>query len=442
VVYSLFIGHIGDLRAAAVFFKKFDDPPKLIRKAEPRMNRDIEYYRKYRWVVVTVGLFVMMVISIYQYSWSLFAYSLAQEFKWDLATIGLTFTVFAYTATFIQPFSGYVADSFGPRKVSVAASVLVGLGFLLCSFATSPAQLYFFYGLGGVGVGVLYGLSTASAIKWFPDKRGFATGLVVFGFGAGTAIFNWMIQGSLESNGFRITLQYLGVLMLAVLVPASFFYKFPPPQWLPTGQGSAQKKGVHPAEYKPAAMMATYQWYLIYFCFAFTVSIVLLFGAQMKMVAREYNLPKGYFDLLLVVFPLGNGLSRVVSGAVSDRLGREKTMVFFYALLGVSIVALLLFGTHPFLFVLIVFLAALLGGAPFALYPATVGDYYGAKYSTVNYGITYTAKAWAGLISGWLSGYLVSQTGSYKIPLVAIAVCSLLAAFLSHPRLMKSPQRS
>ena len=185
------------------------------------MDRDIEYYRKFRWVVVLIGLFVMMVISIYQYSWSLFAYSLAQEFKWDLATIGLTFTVFAYTATFIQPFSGYIADSFGPRKVSVLASVIVGLGFLLSSLASSPGQLYFFYGLGGIGVGILYGLSTASAIKWFPDRRGFATGLVVFGFGAGTAIFNWMIQGSLETHGFRTTLQYLGILMLGVLVPAS-----------------------------------------------------------------------------------------------------------------------------------------------------------------------------------------------------------------------------
>ena len=405
------------------------------------MDRDIEYYRKFRWVVVLIGLFVMMVISIYQYSWSLFAYSLAQEFKWDLATIGLTFTVFAYTATFIQPFSGYIADSFGPRKVSVLASVIVGLGFLLSSLASSPGQLYFFYGLGGIGVGILYGLSTASAIKWFPDRRGFATGLVVFGFGAGTAIFNWMIQGSLETHGFRTTLQYLGILMLGVLVPASFFYKFPPPQWMPQAKGGGKKSSDQPAEFKPVAMMGTYQWYLIYFCFAFTVSIVLLFGAQMKMVAKEYQLPKAYFDLLLVLFPLGNGLSRVVSGAVSDRLGREKTMVFFYGFLGFSILALLLFGTHPLLFVLIVFLAALLGGAPFALYPATVGDYYGAKYSTVNYGITYTAKAWAGLISGWVSGYFVSQMGSYRIPLIIIAVCSLLAAFFSNPRIMRSPQK-
>ncbi|MFC1817247.1 hypothetical protein ACFL0M_15230 [Thermodesulfobacteriota bacterium] len=95
----------------------------------------------------------------------------------------------------------------------------------------------------------------------------------------------------------------------------------------------------------------------------------------------------------------------------------------------------------PLFFVIFVFVAALLGGAPFALYPATIGDYYGASYSTTNYGITYTAKALAGLISGWFSGYLVMQFGSYRLPLILVAICSLMAAAVSMPRLMKSPHK-
>jgi OFA family oxalate/formate antiporter-like MFS transporter len=398
-----------------------------------------QLYRSRR-ILLLMALLVMMVISIYQYSWSLFAFALARELKWNLATIGLTFTVFAYCVTFIQPFSGYVADSFGPRKVSILAAVLTGLGFLLCSWATTPLTLYVFYGLGSLGVGILYGLSTASAIKWFPDKRGFATGLVVFGFGAGTALFNWVIQKSLDLHGFRPTFFYMGFFMLAVLIPAAFFYKYPPAQWKPSSAGA--KKAPAPAiEFRPAEMLRTHQWFLIYFCFSFTVSIVLMFGAQMKMLAREYRLPQDYFNALLILFPLGNGLSRVVAGAISDRWGRERTMMIFYALLGLSIIALLKFGDHPATFVAIVFIAALLGGSPFALYPATVGDYYGARYSTVNYGITYTAKAWAGFISGWLSGYFVTQFGSYRIPLILIAVCSLIAAIVSNPKWMNAPQR-
>jgi len=405
------------------------------------MQEDLTRYFQFRRILILVALFVMMIISIYQYSWSLFAFIIAQELKWDLATVGLTFTIFAYTATFIQPLSGYLADSFGPRKVSFLAAVLVGLGFFLSSFATSPTELYLYYGLGGIGVGILYGVSTASAIKWFPEKRGAATGLVVFGFGAGTALFNWVIQRSLDTHGFRPTFQYLGLIMLLILVPATFFYKYPQPQWTGTFKTPAKSDTLPPAECKPLEMVQTYQWYLIYFCFAFTVSIVLLFGAQLKMLAKEYNLPQNYFDLLLIVFPLGNGLSRVISGTLSDKLGREITMMIFYSLLGLSIILLLRFGDSPLLFLIIVFVAALLGGSPFALYPATIGDYYGAKYSTVNYGITYTAKAWAGLISGWLSGYFVTLLGSYKVPLILIAACSILAAVFSNPRWMKPPNR-
>jgi OFA family oxalate/formate antiporter-like MFS transporter len=93
------------------------------------------------------------------------------------------------------------------------------------------------------------------------------------------------------------------------------------------------------------------------------------------------------------------------------------------------------------LFVATVFIAALLGGAPFALYPSTIGDYYGTGYATTNYGFTYTAKAWAGLISGWLSGYLVIQFGSYRVVLVLLAIGSLVAAVISNPRLMQPPQK-
>jgi len=391
----------------------------------------------YRWVLVSAAFVVMMVISIYQYSWFLFAYTLQQEFGWNLAAVGLTFTVFAYTATFIQPFSGFVADTYGPRKTAVAASLLVGLGLVMASRVSSPQGLYLFYGLGGMGVGVLYGISTACAVKWFPGRRGLATGFVVFGFGAGTALFNWVIEGLLQARGFRTTFVILGVCMMVVLIPLSFVYRYP--KATPPGPGSQGKGAERSSEYRPFEMVRTYQWPLIYFSFTITVSIVLIFGAQMKMLAGEFKIPANYFGLLLVLFPLGNGLSRVVAGSVSDRFGRERTMTVFYLLLGLSILALVFFGHTPVVFVLIVVVAALLGGAPFALYPATIGDYYGSRYSTTNYGITYTAKAWAGLISGWLSGYLVMRFGSYKVPLVMVALCSIVAAVICHPRFLRAP---
>lgn len=394
----------------------------------------------YRWLLISASFAMMMIISIYQYSWFLFAYAIQTHLHWSLAAIGLTFTIFTYTATFIQPFSGFIADSYGPKKVAIAASFLVGIGLILASFASSPRVFYLFYGFGGLGVGVLYGVSTACAVKWFPERRGFAAGLVVFGFGAGTAFFNWFIQALLESKGLRATFLCLGFFMMITLLALSVFFKYPRDGW--SSSFDSGKKMIEMSfDYKPFEMLITRQWFLIYFSFAVTVSIVLMFGAQMKMLSKEFSIPPHYFSLVLVLFPLGNGLSRVFAGTVSDRIGREKTMMIFYSLLGLSILSFVFFGHVPVIFVVIVFTAALLGGAPFALYPATIGDYYGSKYSTTNYGITYTAKAWAGLISGWLSGYLVMEFGSYRLPLVLVALCSLVAAVLSNPRLMKAPNR-
>ncbi|MEW6335425.1 MAG: OFA family MFS transporter [Thermodesulfobacteriota bacterium] len=389
---------------------------------------------------MSASFVVMMVISIYQYSWFLFAFTLHKQYNWVLSTIGLTFTIFTYAATFIQPFSGYVADSYDPRKVAITASFLVGSGMLLASTAESPGMLYLYYGIGGIGVGILYGLSAACAVKWFPDRRGFATGLVVFGFGAGTMIFNWFIQQMLQSIGLDMTFVYLGIGMLVILVPLSLLYRYPK-EPTPGDKPPERRWDASRSDYTPMEMIKTPQWFLIYFSFTFTVSVVLIFGAQMKMMADEFGLPKGYFNLLLVLFPLGNGLSRVFAGAISDKFGREKTMVVFYSLLALSIFSFVFFARVPLFFVAIVFVAALLGGAPFALYPATIGDYYGSKYSTTNYGITYTAKAFAGLISGWLSGYLVMQFGSYTPTLVFVACCSLLAAVISMPMILKAPRR-
>lgn len=395
---------------------------------------------QYRWLLLLSAFAVMMVISIYQYSWFLFSFKIQADYGWSLASLGLVYTIFHYTSTLIQPFSGYIADTFSPRWVALGAALLVGAGFILCSIFPSVWPFSIYYGLGGFGGGILYGISTATAIKWFPDKRGFATGLVVFGFGAGTALFNLAIEKSLLLNGLTPTFRYLGIIMLLVLIPLSLVYRYPKDNLIMPSKGSGNPKKLKDAhDFKPLAMLKTYQWYLIYFSFSFTISIVLIFGAQMKVLAVEYGLPDGYFKILLICFPLANGLSRVIAGYVSDIIGRAKTMVVFYSLLGISVFALVLLGNIPILFFLFVIIASLLGGAPFVLYPTTIGDFYGPKYSTTNYGITYTAKSLAGLISGWLSGYLVMQFGSFKLPLIVIALLSIVSALISLPKFMKAP---
>jgi OFA family oxalate/formate antiporter-like MFS transporter len=395
---------------------------------------------RYRWFILSLAILLNMTISIYQYSWSLFANNLQEELGWSLAAVSFTFTIFQLT-NFSQPFSGALADARGPKGVGIVSTLLVGLGFILSSQTSAPWQLWVCFGMGGIGVGALTALAVAAAIKWFPDKRGLASGLTAFGYGAGTAIFNWMIQAFLKIFGVRSTFIYIGLLMIAILLPAVLLFKYPPDAWTPAPAGLSSKSSRVNRDYTPGEMVRTPQWFLIYFSFTFAISTVLVFAAQMKMIAREFGIPQAYFDLVLILFPLGNGVSRIFGGAISDRIGREKTMVIFFVLLGLSVLTLIYLGANPVVFVIFVFLCALLGGSPFALYAATIGDYYGPKYATTNLGITQTSKAWAGLISGWFCGFLVSLTGSFKLPLFIIAACTLTAGILSHPRVLKPPHR-
>lgn len=395
--------------------------------------------RTARWLLLGAAFCVMMVISIYQYSWFLFADRIHRELGWSLASLGLIYTIFHYTSTLILPFSGYLADSYGPRTIAMGAAILVGAGLVLCALFTSPWAFRVCYGLGGVGGGILYGLSAAMAIKWFPEKRGMASGLVVFGFGAGTALFNMGIDWLLDTQGLKRTLFFLGMGSMAVLLPLCALYNYPEGEGRSEGASPEPNIGPSAHSWKPLEMVRTRQWYSIYLAFTFSVSVVLLFGAHMKTMGTYYSLPEGYMKILMVLFPLANGLSRVMAGAISDKLGRENTLAIFYTLLGGAILSLALLGDIPILLVSMVILASLLGGAPFAIYPATIGDYYGSRYATANYGITYTAKAWAGLISGWLSGYLVTKFGSYNGPLLFMAGGCLIAAVLSNPWVLKPP---
>ena len=405
------------------------------------MDPELYGYFQFRRKLLLFVFFVMMMIGAYQYSWSLSAYSILDELKWDLPTVSLTFTAYLFAQAFIQPVSGILADSYGPRGMVTISSFLVGMGFILSSFISAPWQLYLFYGLGGLGVGALDNISTAVAVKWFPDKKGFAGGFVTFGFAAGAGLFNWFIQALLESFGFRTTFRSLGIFIGVLLIFFTLFYRYPPKEWASFFENKKKLETKASIEYGPREMLGTYQWYLIYFSFVVTISIVLMFAAQIKMMLKEFHISRTFINLIIVIFPIGNGLSRILAGTVSDRIGRGKTMMLFYGLLGVAIFSLTQLHHLPVLFAIMVFIVSLLGGSPFGLYPATIGEYYGLKRFTTNYGITITAKAWAGVISGWFVGLLVSQFGSYKIPLMILSVCSFLAAFLSNPFLMKPPRR-
>ena len=138
-----------------------------------------------RWTQLAIGIVCMVMIANLQYGWTLFTIPIAQKFGWSLASIQVAFTLFVLFETWLVPLEGYLVDRFGPRIIVFAGGLLAGLAWVLNSIAESLAMLYFAQVIGGLGAGAVYGTCIGNALKWFPDRRGFAAGLTAAGFGIG-----------------------------------------------------------------------------------------------------------------------------------------------------------------------------------------------------------------------------------------------------------------
>ncbi|MEM3479767.1 MAG: OFA family MFS transporter [Candidatus Bathyarchaeia archaeon] len=393
-----------------------------------------------RWVLLAGAVIVMMFIAIYQYSWSLFASGLNSNLGWSMTTIQAAFTLYTYAATFVQPLSGYFADKFGPRKIAVLAGLLAALGLSLNYMVSSPLHLYTYYALGSIGVGMLYGISTSIAVKWFPDKRGLATGIVTFGFGAGTAIFNVPIQSWISNYSVKTAFLYTGILMLIFIMPFTLLYSYP--ETAQTSERQRLEEGGDAANWRWHEMLKTGQWWLIYISFSIMAAIALLFGAHIVPMAKASNISANVLSLALVAYPLANGFSRVLGGLISDHVGRQITATLFYTLAGAMMIALSFTASNPIGFASFVVLTMLFAGSVFAFNPALIGDFYGPRYSTTNYGITYTAKSWGGLISGYVTAYFSAALNNNYAPLtIGLGTGALIAAVLVSPWLLKKPRK-
>src|SRR6266849_6744699 len=154
-----------------------------------------------RWVILLFSILGMVAVANFQYGWTLFVPPLQKKLNVDQALIQVTFTVFVLLETWLVPFEGWLVDTFGPRLLVMLAGVLAGLGWVGSGKAESVTGLYLSYAVAGIGAGIVYGTAVGSALKWFPDHRGFAAGLTAAGFGAGSAFTVAPIKKMIDASG-------------------------------------------------------------------------------------------------------------------------------------------------------------------------------------------------------------------------------------------------
>ena len=387
-----------------------------------------------RWVQLGASLVAMIMIANLQYSWTLFVKPIQAATGWKLSEISLAFTLFILFQTWVQPLDGWLIDRLGPRLFVTVAGVLCGAGWAYMGSATTLPQLYASYMLAGVGAALVYSGSIGSALKWFPDRRGLAAGIMAAGFGGGTALFIPVIARLIRTSGYGSAFFWTGLFQGIVIVIVAQFLRHPPAEILKTavvkaGSAIGRRTSDHFTTWE---MLRTPHFYALYLMFVMMATGGLLVTAQAGPVATSWGISLAALTLATTLSPIANGLSRISWGWVSDRIGRETTMMIAFSLQAICLLMVLTIGRlSGGLFTLSLVLVFFTWGEVFSLFPAITGDYFGSRYATSNYGFMYSAKGVASILGGVVAALLYERFGSWTACFYGSAALALCAAVVA-----------
>jgi OFA family oxalate/formate antiporter-like MFS transporter len=395
-----------------------------------------------RWIVACGGL-VMQIALGSVYAWSVFRTPLVRQLHASISVVSLTFTITIFTLGWTAFAGGLWMRAKGPRVVGLTGGLLYGLGVLLASFSGHGLWiLYLTYGvLGGAGIGFSYIVPIATLVKWFPDRRGFITGVAVAGFGAGALITAPIATRLIQTVGVLQTFAWLGSASLILVVAAALFMQDPPADWQRAGwypaQGKAQPSAV---SYSLKQALSSWQWYALWAILFLNVSAGISIISQASPMAQEITGVNTALAASMVgIISIANGGGRFLWAWLSDLLGRRWVFLAMF-LLQAGLFSMLP-RIHSFgLFTVLVFLILLCYGGGFGTMPAFCADYFGAKNVGSIYGLMLTAWGFGSAFGPVLIAHVRQATGRYDQALLILAASTFAASII--PFLLKAPSRA
>ena len=384
-----------------------------------------------RWWHVVGGLCMNLALGSL-YAWSVFVAPLEKEFGWTRADTSTVFTVaiVVFALSFIV--AGRLQDRLGPFRISLVGSVLLTLGFLLCTKTSSLTYLIVCFGvLVGVGNGFGYATPIPVMAKWFPDKRGLAVGLAVAGYGGGSAIFGpmanlWLIP----TYGWRTTFAVLGVVFFAMTLVGAFLLKNPPAGYRPPGwvPAPASKSAATTYEFSPGEMWRTAPAWFMWVAYALGCSAGLMVISQLVPFAKSMKISSEALQTMtLFVGAVGSASGRVLSGWMSDALGRLNVLRLMIGVSAAAMPLLYLSGNNVAMLYVMVFVVYWCFGTQLSVNASTTADFWGTKNAGINYGLMFTAYGVAGIIGPKIGGALFDRYKDYKAAFYTAAVLAVVA---------------
>ena len=245
-----------------------------------------------RWLLAGAGVLMQLAFGAV-YAWSVFLNPLVKTFGWSISEVTLTFSIAILVLGFAAFLGGLWMSRVGPRTVGIVAGICYGLGVALSSLSAGRLWvLYLSYGvLGGLGLGLGYIVPVATLVKWFPDRRGFITGLAVAGFGAGALLTAPAAAALIGRVGVLHTLGILGIIYLVMVVAGASVMSNPPPGWVPKGwQPSAKKQAQFATrDYTLQQALSTWQWYALWAILFLNVTAGISIISQAAPMAGEIS---------------------------------------------------------------------------------------------------------------------------------------------------------
>lgn len=374
--------------------------------------------------ILVAGFCINLCMGIL-YAWSVFKKALVVDLGWSNADASLPYTVAIITFALSLLVAGILQDRMGPRRVLILGTVMVGLGMIISSFATTPMMLVLTFGImTGCGIGFGYACLSPSAMKWFhPSKKGLVNGLIAAGFGLAAVYLAPLTSALIAEYGINTSFLVLGVAVLVIAVPLAFTINNPPADYVPEAPAGYKAKSDKPVDINWRGMLKTPQFYSLWVMYAFASAAgLMIIGNITSIAATQANITDAAY--LVVILAIFNSGGRVAAGILSDKIGGVKTLMIAFVMQGINMV---MFATFDSEFTLIIG-AAVAGvgyGTLLAVFPSIIADFYGLKNYGANYGVLYTAWGVSGFIGPVVAAFAVDTTGTYTL---AYTVCSVMIA--------------
>ena len=442
-----------------------------------------------RWIPLLGGLLGSTTCGLLLYAFSVFIKPLMEQFGWSVSQVSMAYALVCLFFGLVGILAGRLNDRIGPRAVVLIGGLIMAFGFFMVSTITPPDKaallagdpaakavsdkaltlFYMYYGvIAGIGGGLVYVPPIATAPKWWPDRRGLATGFSVVGLGLGSFIMAPLATRMIAAFGGTAlpVFQYVGIAMAVMVVITTLCLQSPPPGyrpagWTPPAPPVATAARTDYRDYTHRETMRSPQFWLLwtaYFCGSFAglmaIGLIAKHGIDvMSMLYRAENgssattplpadvskniaLLAAWAPSTLAIF---NAAVRVMIGPLADKIGSKKIFVVLFVLQCVAMLLLFPAGKNH---VLLAACAALIGwnyGAMFTLFPSTLLYYYGPTHQGSNYGVLFSAWGIAGFFGPYLGGKLQVLTGSFFVPFVVASIIVGIASVIL--MVLKAPEK-